>query len=396
MQSSSISASSSVSGNSPVDRLWLVRLADVFSPEARWIFGEAGVRLSRELSGGYFIVHAPDGWHLRAAEAGVFLRWGMRVDHGWPCNPQKMEGFIEKAAQALARKFSSLRPQAVLVGALDPANRYYKTLASNLRGRALQVFGDENIGRGGVEEQDPSRPTLFCLVGKEGLFCGCVPPREANGFFPGGTKFIRQNAPGTISRAGAKVAEALHYLPLVKSVRWLEGNGDASSKAHWLELGACPGGMTSELLERGFRVTAVDRAPLDKRLDGAAGLKFFLGDVREFRPAAGERYQALLCDMNGDPLEAFRQVLRLSGHLETGGVVIFTLKSTGAEDCREILKLLGEVLAIAADGGLECLVKTHLTYNRYELTLIFEKIEGVEIRRAARNRSPKDPVGKDE
>ncbi|MFT3992625.1 MAG: hypothetical protein QM680_14620 [Luteolibacter sp.] len=342
---------------------WLVRVADVFAPEAGEIFQAAGIERMKELSGGYAIVHAPGDWNLRKEDAGVFLRWGVRIDHSWPCNPQKMEGFIEKASQTLVLKFSAVHPQAVLIGALDGTNRYYKTLASNLRGRVLQVFG--NAGRVAVEEQDPERETLFCLVGKEGLFCGCLPPCETNGFFPGGTKFIRQNAPGTISRAGAKIAEALHYLPLVKSVP--EAGG------HWLELGACPGGMTSELLERGYRVTAVDRAPLDKRLDGAKGLRFFLQDVREFRPAAGESYDALLSDMNGDPLDAARQVLRLSAFLRKNGVVVFTLKSTGAEDFTELLKLLEAVRFLMGEGGLKLLAKTHLTYNRYELTLVFGK-----------------------
>jgi 23S rRNA (cytidine2498-2'-O)-methyltransferase len=60
-------------------------------------------------------------------------------------------------------------------------------------------------------------------------------------------------------------------------------------------------------------VTAVDRAVLDVRLLGAKGLHFVLGDVAGFRPGEGVRYDALLCDMNGDPEEAFAQVLRLVG-----------------------------------------------------------------------------------
>ena len=80
-------------------------------------------------------------------------------------------------------------------------------------------------------------PNLFCLVGKEGLFCGLQSPAASNGFYPGGTKFIRQNTPDTISRAGAKIAEALHYLQLKKT--------PPPAGSQWLELGASPGGMTA-------------------------------------------------------------------------------------------------------------------------------------------------------
>ena len=44
--------------------------------------------------------------------------------------------------------------------------------------------------------------------------------------------------------------------------------------------------MTSELLRRGFRVTAVDRAPLDSRLARVENLSFIHGDAFvTFRPS---------------------------------------------------------------------------------------------------------------
>ncbi len=131
--------------------------------------------------------------------------------------------------------------------------------------------------RARVEDQDPEAATLFAFVGKEGLYAGMQSPRLSNGFFPGGSRYLAQDEPETISRAGAKIAEALHYLRLHCPV--------PPPGAHWLELGACPGGMTSELLARGQRVTAIDRAPLDPRLDGRAGLTFVLGDATPLHSA---------------------------------------------------------------------------------------------------------------
>ena len=68
-------------------------------------------------------------------------------------------------------------------------------------------------------------------------------------------------------------------------------------KSHWLDLGASPGGMTSELLARGHRVTAVDRAPLDARLRHANGLIFAQEDVAAFRPRTDMVFDAIVCDL---------------------------------------------------------------------------------------------------
>jgi 23S rRNA C2498 (ribose-2'-O)-methylase RlmM len=277
-----------------------------------------------------------------------------------------MDGFVEKAAQAIFRKFGSTNPQALLIGQLDPGapHKYYKTLASNLRGRTLQLF-PQLAGAPDVEAQDPDAPTLFCLVGKEGLFCGLQSPKDSNGFFPGGTKYISQSAPTTISRAGAKIAEALHYLRLHRP--------PLAAGSHWLELGASPGGMTSELLQRGFRVTAVDRAPLDARLKNAPGLTFAHGDAATFTPAPDERFDALLSDLNGDARESIGHVIRLSRQLRPGGLVVFTLKTPNVSTVEEANGLFAQVKKRAADAGLQLFARTHLTYNRQEFTLFFER-----------------------
>ena len=345
---------------------WLIRIPEVFAEHAPEILAGLGAVPTKTLGGGYHLVQLADPAALRTSEWAKFVSWNLPIHHAWPCCPQKMEGFVEKAAQAIFRKFGAPVPQTLLVGPLQTggAHPYYKHLATNLRGRTLQLFPPLPAAHD-VEAQDPAAPSLFCLVGKDGLFCGIQSPRESNGFYPGGTKFIRQNAPETISRAGAIIAEALHYLKLHRT--------ELPEGAHWLELGACPGGMTSELLARGFRVTAVDKAPLDARLNGATGLKFRRADVGEFQPAAGEIFDALLCDMNGDARAALRQVVRLSRSLKPGGVIVFTLKGAGVESPAEMNELARAAIAYATASKLSVIATTHLTYNRQEFTLFFEK-----------------------
>lgn len=344
----------------------LVRVPEVFAPMLAEILGALDSRKPKRFGKEYFLVQG-DPEVLRASEVGKFVSWCLPVEHGWPCRPENMDGFIEKAAQGLVKKFGDLQPQAILVGQLDPSGptRFFKTLASNLRGRVLQVFPAPAAGWKGVEEQDPAHPTLFCLVGKEGLYCGMVSPREANGFYPGGTKYIRQTSAETISRAGAKIAEALHFLRLYQP--------ELPAGSKWLELGASPGGMTSELLQRGYTVNAVDRAALDSRLDGAKGLQFSRKDVATFVPPKGAKYDAILSDMNGDPMGAIRQVGRLSAFLRPGGLAVFTLKTTSAESYADLNSLEHGVIAQAGKDGLSLVARTHLTYNRNEFTLFFRK-----------------------
>lgn len=344
----------------------LIRISEVFADFSADIAAASGGNVLRKLGNEYYLVE------MKEPQAGAswLVRWNLPVDHAWPCNPEKMEGFVEKAAQAIFRKFGPRNPQAIFIGQLDPSagHRYYKTLASNLRGRTLQLFPEKIAAFREVEAQNPDRETLFCMVGKEGLFCGMLSPRAANGFYPGGTRYISQNSPDTISRAGAKIAEALHYLLLHRKA--------PKTGAHWLELGASPGGMTSELLGRGYRVTAIDRAALDKRLDKVPNLNFARLDVAAFQPNKGMRYDAILSDMNGDAREAIRQVARLSANLNPGGLVIFTLKTPGVSTFAEMEELYRDAVEVAASAGLACFASTHLTYNRHESTLFFESAGG--------------------
>jgi len=278
-----------------------------------------------------------------------------------------MNDFVERAAQALARKFGAMAPQTVHVGVLHPgaAHPYFKHLAVNLRGRTVQLFPPLDVSPLDVEGQDPDRPTLFCMVGKEGLFAGVQSPKDSNGLYPGGTKFVSMNTPGTISRAGAKIAESLHDLLLHRRV--VPGGG------HWLELGASPGGMTSELLARGYHVTAVDRAPLDARLDSAPDLTFVRAGVADFVAPDGEIYDAILCDLNGDARDSIRHVMRLSRHLKRDGMVVFTLKMPGIDSVEDAVGLGREVVAMAESAGLRLIGRTHGSYNRREFTYFFGK-----------------------
>lgn len=350
----------------PAPTFWLIRISEVFADFTDEIIDGLGGTRGKRLGVEYHLVQVKDATSVRASVYSKYVRWNLPVEHTWPCNPEKMEGFVEKAAQAIFRKFGERTPQAIFMGQLDPdpRNRYYKTLASNLRGRTLQLFPQQIATFKDPEAQQGSQLTLFCLVGKEGLFCGMQSPISSNGLYPGGTKYISQNSPDVISRAGAKIAEALHFLRIYRPA--------LRKNARCLELGASPGGMTSELLDRNYQVTAIDRAPLDARLSGRKDLNFALMDVAAYEPGVGKFFDLILSDMNGDPRESLGQVIRLSKSLKLGGIVIFTLKTQGISTCDAMNVLHSDALNSAAMVGLQCIATTHLTYNRYEFTMFFE------------------------
>ena len=346
---------------------WLIRISKNFEHFADDIIADLGATLTKRLGQEYFLIKCQDPCKIQNSDAARYIRWNLKMEHAWPCRPVKMKDFVEKAAQGLLQKFGGRSLQGIFIGILDASSTHnpYKSLASNLRGRTLQLFMSEQGALKDVEEQIPKALSLFCLVGKEGLYCGVHSPLQANGFYPGGTKFISQKAPHTISRAGAKIAEALHYLKLHQPLP-VKGS-------HWLELGACPGGMTSELLERGYRVTAIDRAPLDERLKGRRGLSFKKGDVARYNPVPQTQFDSLLCDMNGDVEVSLKQVVRLTESLMPRGLVLFTLKTPGATTFKECNSLYHRAIKRANAGGLKQIACTHLTYNRHEFTLFFKK-----------------------
>ncbi len=348
---------------------FLLRVPEVFEAWKGDLWRDLGAGPIRRLGKEYeWVSFQPSSLPIDP-RPGKFLSWILPLQHAWPCQPKAMDGFIEKAAQALLRKFASRDLQTLRVGPLDPGgDRYFRSLASNLRGRALQLFGEHLGGLRDAEQQDPHRPTLFVLVGREGLFAGVQTPAAAGGYHPGGTKFIRQQGAETISRAGAKIAEALHHLPLHAA--------SPPPRSHWLELGASPGGMTLELLRRGHRVTAIDRAALDARLLGSPGLEAVQADVGDFRPPPGIAYDAILCDMNGGALAAFAHVTRLARHLKPGGLVVFTLKLAGVETYAGANALEQSLRVSAGQAGLSWLACRHLTYNRMEFTCLLQRPPG--------------------
>ncbi len=165
---------------------------------------------------------------------------------------------------------------------------------------------------------------------------------------------------GLPSRAGEKLAEALAFLTA-------QGFHPASWH-HWLELGAFPGGMTTELSRRGHLVTALDVHPPTAAMISLSGVTCVTGQAENFVP--NRTFDALLCDVNGSPGRVIGTVSRLASMLRPGGLVVHTLKlpSWSTSD-----SLTREALARFDEAGLGRIAVRHLRQNRQELTLFARK-----------------------
>ena len=352
---------------------WLVRLGAVFANWQASLMQSLGATRVHVLAPEYLLISFGEPVSLadcatespEAAAAYALLRWILPVHHNWPTPISRTDQFIEKAAQALAVKFASAKPQNAFVTAArqDIALR---RLGSNLRGRLLQVLNPESNGSSApAESQDPALPSLWTFLHAKGLIAGIASPRTTKSLYPGGTRYVSQQGNETVSRAGAKLVEGLGFIGLAEPALNMPVPG-----THWLELGAAPGGMTSELLAKGFCVTAVDRAPLATRLSSALGLTFVKADVAAFHPATQNKFNALLCDMNGPWQPAFKQVTRLASTLVPGAPVLFTLKFADLNNPSDVAAALKTLSHRANACGLAVRFVTHSTYNRLELSVV--------------------------
>ena len=346
-------------------RVWLVRLGEVFFPLADALWREFGGPHALCIAGELHELTFSTPIDLVAHPASCFLRWHLPIHHTWPSNPAKTDAFVEKAAQGLHRKFGQSAPANILVTAVHADSRS-KAMASNVRGRALQVFGFE--GRSPLPESvDPNAPIVIALVGPKGVQAGITTPRRAKSFYPGGIRFVRQEGDAVVSRAGAKIVEGLTLLSLCHAAP------DPGESTHWLELGASPGGMTAELLTRGYKVTALDRAPLAPQLKNHPRLNFRKEDVASYSPSSDIFFGGLLCDMNGSWQRSAHEVMRLTRYLLSGAPIVFTLKFNTLETPTAILAAVQQISALAETVNVATLMTTHSSFNRNELTCLFRK-----------------------
>lgn len=300
----------------------------------------------------------------------VFPRWLSPIHHQWPTKPQS-EGFVEKAAQALVRKFGTNWPELDVIA----SHPKLKRITVGLRGRLLQLKNEASPEEETINLSTKQTPTpssnenlLVVLVDDKGLFAGLNSSRLQTGSaLIGGLGFLSSQSTATDtsrtespSRAGGKIREVLALLE--------ELHVTSRQFNHWLELGAAPGGMTQHLLNWGAQVTAVDLAPLSPsvmRNTRVVQLKMNASDL-----TGASQFDSLLSDMNGPFQNAAQTVANLASTMQRGSLLIFTLKIPNMGESK---KALESVVELFEKSGLNIICAKHLFHNRKELTIIGQR-----------------------
>lgn len=108
-----------------------------------------------------------------------------------------------------------------------------------------------------------------------------------------------------------------------------------------LELGASPGGITTFLLEQGLEVHAVDSAPLKIT---HPKLKIIIDSVQRITPEdLASNTKWIMSDLNLNPEQVIREIIRLGSHLNSLEGLIITIKLPKIEMIKKLelyLKLL--------------------------------------------------------
>ncbi|MBO4406429.1 MAG: 50S rRNA methyltransferase [Clostridia bacterium] len=312
-----------------------------FTREDAWSFamGElgalAGVR-ARPLAPGAGLLEGEDLLRRVNGIAPLFLR------HVHPvARVLRGEEELPAAAGELTADFPG-EELAVQTVDLTGERREKEILAGLLESSALSRF------RTVPESED----VLSVTKAGDGIYLGFSKSRDHLTPRAGGI-YRYAMTPETVSRAAFKLTEIFERLSLS-----VPEGGEA------LDLGAAPGGWTWVLLEKGARVTAVDPAALDPRVEEDPRVTHYRGLSQEYlKEAGGKTFDLLVNDMRMDAHESARVTREALPLLKKGGLIVITLKlpeKGSLKKARDALAYLGEEVGI--------LYARQLYHNRSEIT----------------------------
>ncbi|KAB8029804.1 SAM-dependent methyltransferase [Fluviispira multicolorata] len=346
--------------------LWLAHVAKEFFPAWQDRLNRSEKQTIKSLGHNFYSVQFSSTPTRGYLSESIFSRYWLPVQYMWPTKCEE-KGYIEKCAQGLLAKFKDKNFGNVVVFSLD---RKQQKLASNLRGRILQVFSAK------LKEKSPTKlltewtkkpvlqpiynQTLIVAISDKCTWAGLSTPSEAGSFFAGGRRYVGVSNESIASRAAAKFVEATESLQL---------SGIKTDNAKkWLELGAAPGGITHELIEKKCEVWAVDKADMDEDIVENPLVHFYKIDAREFKVRM--TFDALMCDLNGPAFLSAKICSEKTSLLRKGGIIIHTLKIHSANEFEKDYELTLKEFALQ---NCQFLYARHLYNNKQEVTLFFKK-----------------------
>ena len=322
----------------------------------------------KSLGHNFYIVPFPSSPNKKILSDSIFSRYWAPIEYMWPTKLNE-KGFIEKCAQGLAKKFTQKKFQNIIVYSLD---RKQQKLASNLRGRLLQVF-QENKTISSSEKliqewtknpcsQPAANKVLIVTLSDKCIWAGICPIEIAGSVFGGGRHYVSISNETIASRAASKFVEAIEFLKLK--------NISIEQHKKWLELGAAPGGITYELTRRNCEVWAVDNSDLSEELKKNPLVHFYKTDARDFNSHIV--FDAIFCDLNGPPRLSAEICNSKTNLLKKQGLIIHTFKIHSLSEFEDDLK---HIVTLFENKKNSFLAARHLYNNKQEITLFFQKKE---------------------
>ncbi|WP_133180828.1 23S rRNA (cytidine(2498)-2'-O)-methyltransferase RlmM [Shewanella decolorationis] len=214
-----------------------------------------------------------------------------------------------------------------------------------------------------LAQENPKRPIIHvCFIGPGRAYVGYSFSNNSSPYFMGIPRLkMAADAP---SRSSLKLDEAFaQFVPKEEQEVRVRSGMNA------VDLGACPGGWTYQLVRRGMMVSAVDNGPMNEKLMETGQVKHFREDGFRFEPQRKNIYW-LVCDMVEKPARVAEliEAWAINGWFKEA---IFNLKLPMKSRYKEVMAILNTMQEILKENGinefqLQC---KHLYHDRDEVTV---------------------------
>lgn len=214
-----------------------------------------------------------------------------------------------------------------------------------------------------LEKENPKRPIIHvCFVASGTAYVGYSLSNNSSPNFMGIPRLkMAADAP---SRSTLKLDEAfIHFIPKEAQEERLRSGMNA------VDLGACPGGWTYQLVRRGMFVASVDNGPMAESLMETGQVKHYQADGFRFEPPRKNIYW-LVCDMIEKPSRVAEliEAWAINGWFKEA---IFNLKLPMKSRYLEVSKILETMAEILRENDIkdfeiQC---KHLYHDRDEVTV---------------------------
>ncbi|WP_423187185.1 23S rRNA (cytidine(2498)-2'-O)-methyltransferase RlmM [Alishewanella sp. d11] len=233
------------------------------------------------------------------------------------------------------------------------------TLARKLTVPLRQAFRQAGVMLAKEQKRAPVLH-LFLLSGTSG-FLGLSYP-ENNSPLENGIMRLKFPAEAP-SRSTLKLEEA--FIQFIPKAEW---DTRLAPGLNAVDLGACPGGWTYQLVKRSMMVTAIDNGPMAESLMETGQVKHLMVDGFKFEPAKRNVYW-LVCDMIEQPQ---RVANRIADWLINGWCqeTIFNLKLPMKRRYETVKEVLADFEQRLQQAGFHYeLQAKHLYHDREEVTV---------------------------